>query len=149
MLRYPKYVFGKTRSVYNTTGNVKDQFFRLVIHLVLYGLEDYENICICNQITEIIKLLSTPVFTPHKFSWLCSPELLCSQYASGIFSTDRGRRGCCSLTPSSQTHPCSMPCFLTVANCWCNSAVNSHGELARSKNQNKPIQLPALLNFMV
>lgn len=33
MLRYSKYVFGKTMSVYNTTENLKDQFFKLVIHL--------------------------------------------------------------------------------------------------------------------
>lgn len=86
MQRYSKYVFGKTTSVYNTTGNLKDQVFRLVIHLRDSVWTGRLYICNCNQITEIIKLLSTPVFTPHKFSWLCSPELLCSQYARLVSS---------------------------------------------------------------
>lgn len=72
-------MFLEKQRLYNTTGNLKDKFFKLFTQKVLYGLKDYENICNCNQMTEIIKLLSAPVFTPHKFSWLCSPELLCSQ----------------------------------------------------------------------
>lgn len=71
MLRDSKYVFGKTISVYDTTGNLKDQLFKSVIQLRgSIWTEDYENTCICNQMTEIIKLVSGQIFTPHKFSLL-------------------------------------------------------------------------------
>lgn len=68
--------FGKTMSVYNTTGNLKVQFFKSVIHLRgSVWTEDYEITCNCKQMTVIIKFPLTQIFMPYKFSLLCSPEL--------------------------------------------------------------------------